>query len=71
MGHQAEQGFFSPFLQRARIAAATPYLQGRVLDIGCGNGRLAAWVEPDFYLGWIAIRRRSLRPARHFLSTHS
>ena len=51
MGNQVEQGFFSPFLQRARIAAARPYLAGHVLDIGCGNGQLAAWVEPDLYLG--------------------
>src|SRR5262249_36785341 len=41
----------SPFLQRARIAAARPYLNGRVLDIGCGNGALAAFVAPEWYLG--------------------
>jgi 2-polyprenyl-3-methyl-5-hydroxy-6-metoxy-1,4-benzoquinol methylase len=51
MANQAEQGFFSPFLQRARITAALPYLKGRVLDIGCGNGALAAHVSPAAYLG--------------------
>ena len=70
MGHQAEQGFFSPFLQRARIAAATPYLQGRVLDIGCGNGRLAAWVEPDFYLG-VDRDKEALAAARAAFPQHT
>jgi 2-polyprenyl-3-methyl-5-hydroxy-6-metoxy-1,4-benzoquinol methylase len=51
MGNQAEQGFLSPFLQRVRIAAARPYLSGRVLDFGCGNGALAAFVAPECYLG--------------------
>lgn len=51
MANQAEQGFLSPFLQRARIAAALPHLKGRVLDIGCGNGALAAHVSPAVYLG--------------------
>lgn len=51
MGNQVEQGLFSPFLQRARIAAARPYVSGRLLDIGCGNGALASYVPADLYLG--------------------
>ena len=51
MGNQVEQGFFSPFLQRARIAASRPHLTGHILDIGCGNGAIAAHVEPHLYLG--------------------
>jgi 2-polyprenyl-3-methyl-5-hydroxy-6-metoxy-1,4-benzoquinol methylase len=51
MAHQVEQGLFSPFLQRARLSAAKPYLRGRVLDIGCGNGALADFVSAECYLG--------------------
>ena len=29
-----------------------PHLRGRVLDLGCGGGRLAQWVEPASYLGF-------------------
>jgi SAM-dependent methyltransferase len=63
MGNQVEQGFFSPFLQRARIDAAKPYITGRVLDIGCGNGRLAAWVRPELYVG-VDRDREALGAAR-------
>jgi SAM-dependent methyltransferase len=63
MGNQVEQGFFSPFLQRARIEAAKPYLVGRVLDIGCGNGQLAALVRPDRYVG-VDRDREALGAAR-------
>ena len=51
MGNQVEQGVFSPFLQRARIAASRPHLTGHILDIGCGNGAIAAYVRPHLYLG--------------------
>jgi 2-polyprenyl-3-methyl-5-hydroxy-6-metoxy-1,4-benzoquinol methylase len=49
---QAKQGLFSPLLQRARIRAALPYISGDVLDIGCGNGALAAFVPPERYCGY-------------------
>jgi 2-polyprenyl-3-methyl-5-hydroxy-6-metoxy-1,4-benzoquinol methylase len=51
MGNQVEQGVFSPFLQRARIAASRPHITGHILDIGCGNGAIAAHVQPHLYLG--------------------
>ena len=74
MGNQVEQGFFSPFLQRARLAAAQPHLTGRVLDIGCGNGAIAAHVQPHLYLGIdrdqdaLAAARASF-PAHRFEAT--
>jgi SAM-dependent methyltransferase len=51
VGNQVEEGFFSPFLQRARLAVTQPYLSRRVLDMGCGNGRLADYVSPGLYVG--------------------
>ena len=45
-------GLLSPFLLERRLAAARPYVgQGRVLDVGCGNGELARYIETDRYLG--------------------
>lgn len=51
MSDQASQGLLSPYLQRARLNAAKPYLRGAILDIGSGNGSLARLVPPDRYLG--------------------
>jgi SAM-dependent methyltransferase len=36
----------SGFLQRRRIQAVGHFLHGDVLDLGCGDGTLAAFVEP-------------------------
>jgi 2-polyprenyl-3-methyl-5-hydroxy-6-metoxy-1,4-benzoquinol methylase len=69
MGNQVEQGFLSPFLQRARIAAARPYLNGQILDIGCGNGALAAFVGPDLYLG-MDRDKKALAAARASFPKH-
>jgi 2-polyprenyl-3-methyl-5-hydroxy-6-metoxy-1,4-benzoquinol methylase len=73
MGDQLT-GFLSPFLRRRRIAAAKPLLRaGRILDIGCGTGQLARYVEPSRYLGVdqdpesIQIARRNF-PAHKFLT---
>ncbi len=51
MGNQATGGLFSPYLARRRLAAASPWLKGRVLDFGCGGGNVAAVVSPDRYVG--------------------
>jgi 2-polyprenyl-3-methyl-5-hydroxy-6-metoxy-1,4-benzoquinol methylase len=52
MADQGSQGLLSPLLRRVRIGAATPFLRGRVLDIGCGTGGLATLVPPDRYTGF-------------------
>jgi 2-polyprenyl-3-methyl-5-hydroxy-6-metoxy-1,4-benzoquinol methylase len=52
MADQGSEGLLSPFLRQRRIAAARPYLQGRVLDVGCGSGELAQSLCPENYLGF-------------------
>lgn len=70
MGDQASQGRLSPWLQRARLAAAQPHLSGDVLDIGCGNGALADLVEPARYQG-MDRDEASLAKARALHPEHS
>jgi 2-polyprenyl-3-methyl-5-hydroxy-6-metoxy-1,4-benzoquinol methylase len=49
---QISRGLLSPFLRNRRIAAAVPFIEGRVLDIGCGVGILAGRYAPDQYFGF-------------------
>ncbi len=51
MADQAN-GLLSPWLRSRRIASIHPFLRGRVLDFGCGIGRLAAFVDQDRYIGF-------------------
>lgn len=51
MADQGRGGWLSPWLRARRFARALPYLRGRVLDVGCGVGMLAAHVDPERYLG--------------------
>jgi 2-polyprenyl-3-methyl-5-hydroxy-6-metoxy-1,4-benzoquinol methylase len=67
-------GLLSPFLRSRRIAAVRPFLgQGSLLDIGCGTGELARYIESNRYSGVdqdeesIAIAR-TLSPAHRFLT---
>jgi len=66
MGDQVN-GFLSPFLRKRRIAAALPYVRGKVLDFGCGVGRFSELVPPEQYTGVdldeesIALARREYR----------
>jgi 2-polyprenyl-3-methyl-5-hydroxy-6-metoxy-1,4-benzoquinol methylase len=52
MADQGTEGLLSPYLRKKRIAAVRPFLRGRVLDVGCGSGALAAELPPDRYLGF-------------------
>lgn len=63
MADQGTEGLLSPFLRNQRFRAAMPYLKGRVLDVGCGSGALAKFLEPDSYVG-IEINNESLRLAQ-------
>lgn len=44
-----ETGLLSPFLRRQRINAVKPYLQGKVMDFGCGAGHLSQYVDTGYY----------------------
>jgi 2-polyprenyl-3-methyl-5-hydroxy-6-metoxy-1,4-benzoquinol methylase len=52
MVDQISRGLLSPFLRNRRIAAVMPFIEGRVLDIGCGVGALASRCAPDRYFGF-------------------
>ena len=63
MADQGSGGLLSPCSRSRRIAAARPFLKGRVFNLGCGSGKLAGIVPPDFYLG-VDIDEHSLDRAR-------
>jgi len=44
-------GCFSLWLRSRRFNQAQPYLQGRILDYGCGVGALAGFCRPNVYVG--------------------
>ncbi len=69
MAAQGSEGVLSPFLKRRRFKAARPYIKGRVLDIGCGAGELAAYINPGFYLG-VEQDEESLRKAKNDFPRH-
>jgi len=70
MADQVSEGLLSPFLRNRRIAAAKPFLSGRVLDIGCGSGPLASLVAHDKYVG-VDIDAVSLGMAREKYPRHT
>lgn len=63
-------GLLSPFLRTQRITAAMPYLEGRILDFGCGIGVLADLVPADRYVG-VDIDKESIQIAQKRLPGHS
>lgn len=69
MADQGTEGILSPYLRRKRIQAATPYLRGRVLDVGCGGGILATLVDSKKYLG-VEIDEISLQKAKSTFPSH-
>jgi 2-polyprenyl-3-methyl-5-hydroxy-6-metoxy-1,4-benzoquinol methylase len=67
-------GLLSPFLRSRRIAAVRDFLEkGDLLDVGCGTGELAGYIDPSRYLGIdrdedsVAIARKKFS-AHRFLS---
>ena len=63
MADQGSEGLLSPFLRNRRLKAAKPYISGKVLDVGCGAGHLADYVEDALYVG-VDIDAESLQTAR-------
>ena len=59
---QSEEGILSPFLAKKRMSKVLPFLNGSVLDYGCGVGNLAEVVDKD-YVGF-DIDNASLTIAR-------
>lgn len=49
MADQGGEGLLSSWLRKLCFKAALPYLQGHVLDFGCGTGGLAVFVVPSYY----------------------
>jgi len=54
-----EKGLFSNFLQKQRTKKALPYLNGRILDLGCGEGNIIKYVGNKSYVG-IDINRKKV-----------
>jgi len=69
MADQGAEGLLSPFLRKRRFAAVRPYLNGRVLDVGCGSGGLAEYISSDQYLG-VDVDPLSLELARARFPSH-
>lgn len=69
MADQGSQGILSPFLRNQRIKAGRPHLKGRVLDVGCGSGALAAHVDAENYVG-ADIDEASIAAARRAYPNH-
>lgn len=69
MADQGAEGLLSPFLRKKRFDAAKPFLNGRILDFGCGAGGLAEYVPHDRYLG-VDIDKYSLKQAQTRFPRH-
>ncbi|MGV8026468.1 MAG: class I SAM-dependent methyltransferase [Anaerolineaceae bacterium] len=52
MSDQISEGLFSPSLRAIRIQKAFPFINGRVLDVGCGSGELAPFFPVEAYWGF-------------------
>jgi len=70
MADQGSEGLLSPYLRKKRIEAAKPYLTGRILDVGCGSGALAQFVDPSSYIG-VDIDHDSLESAKRHFPLHT
>lgn len=70
MADQTSEGLLSPLLRNLRIREAKRFLNGRVLDVGCGGGALANLVDTSNYLG-IEIDPESLANCKAAYPGHS
>lgn len=76
MADQGSEGIFSPFLRSQRINAVKPYLYGKILDYGCGSGKLASLISPENYSGYdcdeniIRVARNNYPDHRFQMDTH-
>lgn len=66
-------GLLSPLLAKMRIGTVRPFLSGRILDFGCGTGRLCDMTTPGQFVGLdaspTALAEARLRhPAHAFLA---
>lgn len=57
-------GILSPWLRNRRIKAVKPYLQGKILDFGCGIGALADICTDKAYTG-LDVDKESIEIARN------
>lgn len=69
MADQGTEGLLSSFLRRQRLRAAQPYLIGRILDVGCGSGALAGFVDFASYVG-VDVDATSLKRAENNFPRH-
>lgn len=81
MSDQAAEGILSGYLRDKRLKKALPWIKGRILDWGCGSGKLANFVTKDCYYGYdislvaLAISQKkfpnhlfsSVLPNQHYL----
>jgi len=51
MADQGAEGLLSPWLREKRIGVAKSFLQGDIIDYGCGAGALAPYCDVDSYIG--------------------
>ncbi len=63
-------GLLSGFLREQRFRAAAPHCVGKVLDCGCGVGKLAAFIAPSSYVGY-DIDEESVADARRAFPEHT
>lgn len=54
------KGLLSNFLQKKRIQAVAPFLQGDILDIGCGYSEIIHLLPPQ-----LSLYRRGQKPNCH------
>jgi len=48
---QGSEGLLSPFLRKQRLKAVSPFLRGKIFDVGCGSGALATYISNELYYG--------------------